>query len=81
MLWQEQASRWELETAQGGARPRVLRLPVRAAHHQADPEVPSGPDPLFEKPAPITLAELAQRKTLGVTVAEVSDYAPARYQG
>ncbi len=44
-------------------------------------EVPSGPDPLFEKPGPITLAELAQRKTIGVTVAEVSDYAPAHYQG
>jgi len=45
------------------------------------PDMPSGPDPLFEKPAPITLAELAQRKTIGVTVAEVSDYAPAHYQG
>ena len=50
-----------------------------AAHH--NPELVSGPDPLFEKPAPITLAELAQRKTIGVTVAEVSDYAPAHYQG
>src|ERR1035437_3008607 len=43
-----------------------------AAHH--NPELVSGPDPLFEKPAPITLAELAQRKTIGVTVAEVSEY-------
>ncbi len=40
-----------------------------------------GPDPLFEKPSPITLAELAQRPTSGVTVAEVRDYAPNRYKG
>jgi len=41
----------------------------------------SGPDPLFEKPTPITLAELAKRKTSGVTAVEVTDYAPALYQG
>jgi len=44
-------------------------------------ESPFGPDPLFEKPAPITWAELAERNTNGVTAAEVRDYAPARYQG
>jgi hypothetical protein len=41
----------------------------------------SEPDPLFEKPVPITLAELAQRKSTGVEVVEVKDYVPARYQG
>jgi hypothetical protein len=40
-----------------------------------------GPDPVFEKPAAITLAELAQRKTMGVSAVEVSDYAPAGYKG
>ena len=44
-------------------------------------ELPSGPDPLFEKPAPITLADFAQQRNSGVTVTEVNDYAPARYQG
>jgi hypothetical protein len=40
-----------------------------------------GPDPVFEKPTPITLAELAQRKTMGVSAVEVSDYAPGGYKG
>jgi hypothetical protein len=56
--------------------------PAVKAHQSVDPsEPPSGPNPVFEKPAPITLAELAQRKMPGVWVAEVSDYAPAHYQG
>ena len=41
----------------------------------------TGPDPLFEKPAPITVAELAQRKGAGVSAIEVSDYAPMGYKG
>lgn len=45
------------------------------------PETPTGPDPWFEKPAPITLAELAGRKNPGVGAATVSDYAPAHYRG
>jgi hypothetical protein len=40
-----------------------------------------GPDPIFEKPAPITMAELAQRRTDGVSALEVSDYAPGHYTG
>jgi len=39
------------------------------------------PDPLYQKPAPITVAELDQRQTAGVSAFEVSDYAPGRYQG
>jgi hypothetical protein len=39
------------------------------------------PRPIFEKPAPITMAELARRPCTGVSVAEVSDYAPAGYTG
>jgi len=41
---------------------------------------PCGPDPLYEKPSPITMAELGQKRTSGVFVAEVSDYSPAHYQ-
>ena len=32
------------------------------------------PDPLFEKPEPVTMAELARRATPGVTALEVNDY-------
>jgi hypothetical protein len=40
-----------------------------------------GPDPIFEKPQPITLAELTKRTTAGVSALEVTDYAPGRYTG
>jgi hypothetical protein len=40
-----------------------------------------GPDPIFEKPAPLTMAELADRKIEGVRAVEVSDYPPAGYKG
>ena len=44
-------------------------------------EAEDGPDPIFEKPAPITMAELAKRTTEGVSALEVSDYAPGHYTG
>jgi hypothetical protein len=44
-------------------------------------EAADGPDPVFEKPAPITMAELAKQTTEGVSAREVSDYAPGRYTG
>ncbi len=40
-----------------------------------------GPDPIFEKPAAISMAELAKRSTDGVSALEVSDYAPGHYTG
>jgi hypothetical protein len=40
-----------------------------------------GPDPIFEKPAPITMAELAKQSTQGVSALEVNDYAPGHYTG
>jgi hypothetical protein len=40
-----------------------------------------GPDPIFEKPQPVTMAELAKRTTQGVCAVEVTDYAPGRYAG
>ena len=39
------------------------------------------PVSIFEKPQPITLAELAKRTTAGVSALEVTDYAPGGYQG
>jgi len=40
-----------------------------------------GPDPIFAKPAPATMAELSQRAVAGVSAVEVSDYAPGHYTG
>jgi len=40
-----------------------------------------GPDPIFEKPEPLTMTELAHRKTKGVSAVEVKDYAPGHYTG
>jgi len=40
-----------------------------------------GPDPIYEKPEPVTMAELANRKTDGVSAIEVKDYAPGHYTG
>ena len=40
-----------------------------------------GPDPLYEKPAPIKMAEFGARTAPGVSAVEVSDYAPGGYRG
>ncbi len=40
-----------------------------------------GPDPIFEKPQPITMAELTGKTTSGVSAVEVNDYAPGNYKG
>jgi hypothetical protein len=40
-----------------------------------------GPDPIFEKAQPVTMAELAHRVTEGVSAVEVNDYAPGHYTG
>lgn len=40
-----------------------------------------GPDPVFEKPQPVSMAELAKRTTTGVSAVEVTDYAPGCYTG
>src|ERR1022692_1436827 len=40
-----------------------------------------GPDPIFEKAEPLSMAELAHRTTKGVSAVEVKDYAPGHYIG
>jgi hypothetical protein len=40
-----------------------------------------GPDPIFVKPTPITMAELAKMKIEGVRAIEVSDYVFGNYKG
>jgi hypothetical protein len=41
----------------------------------------TGPDSVFEKPIPVTMAEIAKRATRGVSALEVNDYAPGHYTG
>lgn len=40
-----------------------------------------GPDPAFEKPRAMTMAELDHQTTRGVSAMEVTDYAPGHYNG
>lgn len=40
-----------------------------------------GPDPLYEKPLPVTMAELESRTTPGVHAVEVNDYLICGYKG
>ena len=49
----------------------------RPAHGQD----PAGPDPIFEKPAPMTMAKLDAWKVDGVRAVEVTDYAYPGYKG
>src|ERR1700722_10834654 len=41
----------------------------------------TGPDPIFEKPAPLTMAEFAQMRIKGVRATEVKDFAYPGYKG
>lgn len=47
-------------------------LPIHAAE---------GLNPIYEKPQPISMAELAKRTTTGVSAVEVNDYTPGHYTG
>ncbi len=51
------------------------------APRPAHPQVGGDPDPVFEKPAPLSMAELAKRTTEGVSAAEVHDYTIGNYHG
>jgi len=63
----------------------VSTLPAQPMRKQgqvnAGRQAGAGPEAVFKKPAPITLAELATRKTTGVSAVEVNDYAPGHYAG
>ena len=76
----------------GGARTSGAAVPsnpaVRGSVKHNSPANPparaeggSGPDPIFEKPAPITMADLAKMKIEGVRAVEVSDYVFGNYKG
>jgi hypothetical protein len=66
-----------------GSRLLALVAPIlsAAAIWAAAARAEDGPDPIFEKPTPITMAELAKRNTDGVSAVEVTDYAPGHYTG
>ena len=51
------------------------------ASSESDAGARSGPDAIFEKPKPLSLAEWRRRRSAGVSAAEVSDYAPGGFQG
>jgi hypothetical protein len=55
--------------------------PAKLSTAQTAQSVHWGPDPLFEKPLPITVAEFDAIEKPGITLAEVNDYAPAHYKG
>ncbi len=40
-----------------------------------------GPDPGFEKPRPVSMADLTKRRPQSVSAVEVNDYTPGHYQG
>ncbi len=52
-------------------------LAPRLAGAQGD----AGPDPAFEVPAPLSMSELAKRRTDGVSAVEVSDFAIGGWHG
>jgi len=62
-------------------KPALTALAVLCLLARAPAAATDGPDPIFEKPGPITMAELAHRTTTGVSAIEVTDYAPGHYTG
>ena len=72
------------ENGRGTMKRRTMRLVFAcliAAAWPAGSRAQQGPDPVFEKPLPVTMAELAKRTTQGVSALEVNDYAPGHYTG
>jgi hypothetical protein len=72
----------------GGVEPLAASNPsYLGIRHATGPAYPktggteAAPDPLFEKPAPIAMAELAQRNDTGVSAMEVNDYSAPGYKG
>jgi hypothetical protein len=55
---------------------------ARVAKNKAGGHAPiGGPDPLFEKPSPVTMANAEKTTRRGVSAIEVTDFAPGRYTG
>ena len=53
----------------------------RLSHALSTTSPADGPDPLFEKPEPVTMADLARQSSKAVTVTEVNDYTTGHYTG
>jgi hypothetical protein len=60
---------------------RLLGACVMVAAWSTTGGAEDGPDPVFEKPGPVTMARLVQRTTQGVSAVELNDYAPGHYTG
>ena len=61
--------------------PAMLVMAATCLINAAGARAADGPDPIFEKPKPMTMAELAKRNTSGVSAVEVVDFAPGHYTG
>ncbi len=64
-------------SAAGGAELGAPTAPARSGGDNLD----AGPEPLFEKRPPVTLAQLAAMKVKGITAVEVNDYVAGRFKG
>jgi hypothetical protein len=60
---------------------RLLFACVAAVACSASVRAQEVPELVFQKPVPVTMAELAGRTTPGVSAVEVTDYAPGHYTG
>jgi hypothetical protein len=60
---------------------RTIYICLVAAVWSVNVKSHTGPDPVFEKSAPVAMAEIAKRGTRGVSALEVNDYAPGHYTG
>ncbi len=72
--------------ASGASTPSNLAVRGSVKHSSlgntpAGAEGGGGPEPIFEKPTPITMAELAKMKIEGVRAVEISDYVFGNYKG
>jgi len=59
----------------------VFVLSSFALIETATAAVGDGPDPIFEKPVPITISQLSQKKFDGVLAVEVNNYLPGGFKG
>jgi hypothetical protein len=66
---------WRLKSSRKLAVALCSLIGAVAADASADP------DPILEKPAPLTMAQLSKRTGDGVAAIEVSDYTPGHYAG
>ena len=53
----------------------------RLSHALSTAAPADGPDPVFQKPEPVTMADLGRQSSKAVAVTEVNDYTTGHYTG